>query len=96
MLYRREAWCLGEDEMAILRKTKTAMCGAIPIEKRRNQARMDSRSLEEASDGPTKVCRVRWYGPVLRDGDKVMQRALNVEVVGRQERGEPKIKRRQV
>ena len=76
--------------MANLRKTITAMRGAISIEKRGNQERMDSRSLEETSYGPAKVCRVRWYGHVLRDEDEVLQRTLNVEVIGRQERGEPK------
>ena len=34
MLYGSETWCLGENEMTILRRTERAMCAAKLIEKR--------------------------------------------------------------
>ena len=52
---------------------------------------MDLLSLEESLDTPTGVSRVRRYKHVLRDGDNVLRRALDVEMVGRKEHGELKI-----
>ena len=41
MLYGSETWCLGENEMAILRRTERAMvramCGAKLMEKKRTE-----------------------------------------------------------
>ena len=46
-LYRSKTWCLRENEIAILRKTKIAMCGVKLIEKRISQELADVLELEE-------------------------------------------------
>ena len=41
-------WCLGENEMAILRRTERAMCGAKLIEKKRTKNLVEMLRLKEA------------------------------------------------
>ena len=51
VLYGSETWCLRENEMAILRRTKKAimraMCGVKIIEKRRSQELMSLLGLKD-------------------------------------------------
>ena len=51
MLYGSETWCLRENEMAILRRTKTAMmramCGAKLMGKKRKEDQMEMLGLKE-------------------------------------------------
>ena len=79
----------------LLKKTEKpmirAMCGAKSIGKKSSQELMDSLSLEETLTGSARVSKVRWCGDVLRDGDDVLRRAIDVKVVRRRKRGEPKI-----
>ena len=81
MLYESETWCLGENEMAILRKTKRAMvramCGAKLMEKKRTEDLMEMLGLKETAVQMAKANGVRWYGHVLRrDDGHVLRKAL--------------------
>ena len=55
MLYGSETWCLMENEMAILRRTKIAMmramCGVKIIEKRKSQEVMSLLGFKDTLDG---------------------------------------------
>ena len=93
MLYGSEAWCLTENEMAILRTEKAmmrAMYGVKMIEKRRSQVFMSLLGLKDTLDGLAKASGVRWYGHALRrDNGDVLSRALAFEVARRRKRGRP-------
>ena len=66
-------------EVAILRRTERAMCGAKPMEKKRTEDLMEMLGLKEAAVQMAKVNRVRWYGHVLRrDDGHVVRKALDV------------------
>ena len=41
MLYGSETWCLRENEIAILRRTERAMCGAKLMERKRTEDLME-------------------------------------------------------
>ena len=62
MLYGSEMWCLRENEMAILRRTKKAMmramCKVKVIEKRTNQELMSLLNLNDTLDGLARASRV--------------------------------------
>ena len=66
MLYGSEAWCLRENEMAILRRTEkaimSAMCGVKMIEKRRSKELMSFLGLKDTLEGQARASGVRWYG----------------------------------
>ena len=47
VLYGSEKWCLRENEMAILRRTERAMCGAKLMEKKRTEGLMEMLGLKE-------------------------------------------------
>ena len=49
MLYGSETWCLRENEMAILRRTERAMCGAKLMEKKRTEDLMEMLGLKETA-----------------------------------------------
>ena len=87
-------WCLRENEMAILRRTKKAMmramCGVKIIEKRRSQELMSLLGLKDTLDGLARATRVRWYEHVLRrDNGDVLRRALDFEAAGKRGHGWP-------
>ena len=95
MLYGSESWCLRENEMAILRRTKRAMgkavCGAKLIEKKRTEDLMEMLGLKETAVQMAKVNEVRWYGHVLsRDDGHALRKALEFDVRGEKKRGRPK------
>ena len=64
MLYGSETWCLRENEMAILRRTKRvmvrAMCGAKLIKKKRTEDLMEMLGLKETVVQMAKANAVRW------------------------------------
>ena len=66
MLYGSETWCLRENEMAILRRTKRAMeramCGAKLMEKKRTEDLMEMLGLKETVAQMAKANGGRWYG----------------------------------
>ena len=67
IFYGSETWCLRENEMAILRRTKTAavvraMCGAKLMDKKRAKDLMEMLGLSELVLQMTKANGVRWYG----------------------------------
>ena len=66
MLYGSETWCLRENEMAILRRTERAMCGAKLMEKKRTEDLMEMLGLKETAVQMAKANGVTWYGHVLR------------------------------
>ena len=72
--------------MTILRRTEKAMmramCGVKMTEKRRSQKLTSSLGSKDTLGGLARASGVRWYGYVLR-------KALDFEVAGRRERGEP-------
>ena len=91
MLHGGATCCLRENEMAILKRTEQAMMRAMNgvrvIEKRSSEELMDLLGLEATLDRPAKANRVRWYGHILRrNGDDVLRRAFDFEVVGRKGR----------
>ena len=73
MLYGSEAWCLRENEMAILRRTEKAMvralCGAKLMEKKKTEDLMEMLGLKEIVVQMRKANGVRWYRHVLRRDD---------------------------
>ena len=69
MLYGSETWCLRENETAILRRTKRAMCGAKLMEKKENRGPHGDVGLKETAVKMAKANGVRWYGHVLRRDD---------------------------
>ena len=95
MLYRSEAWCLREKEMAILRRTERAMiratCGAKLLDRRNSEELMDMLGIKKSLDRMAKASSIRWYGHVLRKADEnVIVKALKFEVSGSRGRGRPK------
>ena len=62
--------------MAILRRTKKALCGVKLIKKRRSQELMSLLGLKDTLDGLVWASGVRWYGHVLRRDNKVLRRAI--------------------
>ena len=91
MLYGSEKWCLRENEMAILRRTERAMCGAKLMEKKRTEDLMEMLGLKETVVQMAKANGVRWYGHVLRRGDgHVLRKALEFEVRGKRKPGRSK------
>ena len=91
MLYRSEAWCLREKEMAILRRTERAMiramCGVKLLNRRNSEELMDM-CKKESLDRMAKASSIRWYGHVLRKEDEnVIVKALIFEVSGSRGRG---------
>ena len=88
MLYGNETWCLRENEMAILRRTKSAMmramCGAKLMEKKRTENLIEILGLKETLFQMAKVNGVKWYGHVLRrDDGHVLRKAMKFEVKGK-------------
>ena len=91
MLYGSETWCLRENEMAILRRTERAMCGANLMEKKRTEDLMEMLGLKETVVQMAKAKGVRWYGHVLRrDEGHFLRKALEFEVKRKRKRGRPK------
>ena len=60
MLYRSETWCLRENEMAILRRTERAMCGAKLMDKKRTEDLMEMLGLKETVVQMAKANGVRY------------------------------------
>ena len=94
ILYGSEAWCLKENEKAILSRTRRAMvramCGQKVVDRKTTKERMDMLGLKETIDRLATVNGVRWYGHVLRrDDDSVLRVALNLEVSGKEKRERP-------
>ena len=88
MLYGSETWCLRENEMAILRRTERAMCGAKVMEKKRTEDLMEMLGLKETVVQMAKASGVRWYGYVLRrDDGHILRKALEFEVRGKRKPG---------
>ena len=96
MYYGSEIWCLGENKMKILRRTKKAMvramCGTKLMEKKRTGDLMEILGLKETVEVQmAKANGVRWYGHVLRRDDwHVLRKALEFEVKGKRKRGRPR------
>ena len=88
-------WCLGESEMAILRRTERAMvrsmCG-VKIEDRKNtEELMEILNLKKTLDRTAKANGARWYGHVIRrEDDNILKKAVMMKVNGQRKRGQPK------
>ena len=78
-------------EMAILRRTERAICGAKLMEKKRTEDLVEMLGLKETVVQMAKANGVRWYGYVLRrDDGHILRKALDFEVKGNRKRGRPK------
>ena len=70
MLYGSKAWCLKENEVAILRGAERSMvraiCNVKLADKRNTEELMDMLKLKEATDKLARVNGERWHGDVLR------------------------------
>ena len=76
ILYGSETWCLKENEKAILRRTKRAMCGQKVVDRKTTEKQMDMLGLKETIDRLATANGVRWYGHVLRRDDDSVLRVL--------------------
>ena len=95
MLYGSEAWCLKENEKAILRRTERAMvravCGQKVVDRETTEEQMDMLGLKKTIDRSATANGVRWHEHVLRRDDKsVLQVSLDLEMSGNKKRGRPK------
>ena len=94
ILYGSEAWCLKENEKAILKRTERAMvkmCCHKVFDRKTTEKQMDMLGLRETIDQLATANRVIWYGHVLRkDDDSILRVALDLEVSGKRNRGRPK------
>ena len=95
MLYGSETWCLRENEMAILRRTKKAMMRAMwdakLMEKKWTEDLMEILGLKETVVQMAKANGVRWYRHVFRRDDRhVLRKALEFEVKGKRKQQQPK------
>ena len=92
ILYGSEAWCLKENEKAILRRTERAMmramCDQKVVDRKTTEEQMDMLGLKENIDRLATANGVRWYGHVLRrDDDSVLRVALDLKVSANRKRG---------
>ena len=95
LYYGSEAWCLKENEKAILRRTEKAMMRAIYSEKvvdrKMTEEQMDILGLKKTVDRLATANIVRWYGHVLRRIDNsVLRVALDLEVSGKRKQRQSK------
>ena len=95
ILYGSEAWCLIENEKAILRKNERiivrATCGQKVDDRKTNEEQIGMLGLRESIVRLATANGVRWYGHVLRrDDDSVLRVALDLEVSSKRKRGRPK------
>ena len=100
MLYGSETWCLRENKVDILKRSKRsmvrAMCGIKLVDKRNTEELMDMLGLKEAADKLAKANSMRWYGHVLRGPeDDVLMKAMVHEVDGKRKQGRPRMKWRE-
>ena len=94
MLYGSEAWCLREKEMAILRRTESAMiramCGGKLQDRRNSEELIDMLGIKESLDRMAKASSMRWYGHVLRkEEENMIVKALKFAVSGSKGRRRP-------
>ena len=61
ILKGREAWCLKENEKAILRRTVRAMCGQKVVDRKTTEEQMDMLGLKETTDRLATANGGRWY-----------------------------------
>ena len=92
ILHESEAWCLKENEKAILRRMERAMvramCGQRVVDRKTTEEQINILGLKETIDQLATANGVRWYGHVLRrDDDSVLRVALDFEVSGKRKRG---------
>ena len=95
ILYGSEAWCLKENENAILRRTERAMvkamCSQKVVDRKTTEKQMDILGLKETIDQLATENGVTWYEHVLRrDDDTALRIALDLEVSEKKKRGRPK------
>ena len=96
MLYGSEAWCLRENEMAVLRRTERAMvrsmCGVKLMDRKNTEELMEMLGLKKTLDKTAKPNGIRWYGHVIRrEDDNILKKAMMMEVNGQRKRGRPKM-----
>ena len=95
MLYGSETWCLRENEVIILKKSKRAMvrsmCGVKLEDGKNTEDLMKTLGLKETIDKMAQANGVRWYGHVVRrDEESILKKAMMLQVNGQQKRGRPK------
>ena len=84
MLYGSDTWCLRENEMAILRRTKRAMMSNVWCKTDGEKADRGPSGL----DGKGEWSEMVQCGHVLRRGDgHVLRKALEFEVKGKRKQG---------
>ena len=95
MLYGSETWCLGENEVAILRRTERAMVrsmrGVKLVDRGKIEDVMEMLGLKKTLDRMAQANGVRWNGHVIRRDDDNILKALMMEVNGQRKRGQPKM-----
>ena len=91
IMYKNKAWCLKENEKAILRRMVRAMCGQKVIDRKTTEEQMEMLGLKETIDRLATANEVKWYAHVLRrDDDSALRVAQNLEVSGNKKQGLPK------
>ena len=70
MLYKSETWCLRENEVVTLRRSKRSMVRVTHsvklMDKKNTEELMDMLRLKEAANKLEKTNSMRWYDHVLR------------------------------
>ena len=92
--YGSKAWCLKENEKAILGRMERAIVSCANrklFDRKMSEEQMDMLRLRETIDEIATANKVRWHGHIQwRDDDSVLRVALDLEVSGKRKRGRPK------
>jgi len=90
MLYRSETWCLNEKEVAILRRTESAMlramCGVKLMDRKNTKDLMNMLGLTASIEMTAKANVLRWFGHVLRTENSALKAAMDFEVLEKRKR----------
>ena len=83
MLYGRETWCLGQNEIGIFQRSESHGEKHVwkLVDKMLTKDQMQMLDFNETMDQLTKANSVRWYGHVLRkDKNNFLRRTLDLKV----------------
>ena len=90
MYYGSETWCLGQNEVELLKKVES-ICGVKLIEKKSTKHQIQMLDLDEAIGQLARTNSVRWHGHVLRKNkNNFLRRSFDLRVIGTRKRDRAK------